>query len=273
MLFVILLIVNIVCTYMCMWAHSAMTKVCKSEVNFAESVFFYFYVRSRDHQLVCYFCIITKFCRHDVMLMVTSTWEAETRRKSSCVHNLTVCSGGIVCVVLGTECLCIHVIVLPLSYMLSPESWAAWTKNPKWSQSSPVDFSTCYGSALLSELRSLTWRSFEWSCWAGWWRPVLIEYHMYQSKEWAGSGSWHTVMFRVCSGSGLSNIKNYIHGFSNWSLPKALTVFKLQLKKFRFQSTWAENRPLSLRLLFHDWFRKRLQAWESSNQNCRWARG
>lgn len=75
------LIVNIVCTYMCMWAHSAMTKVCKSEVNFAESVFFYFYVRSRDHQLVCYFCIITKFCRHDVMLMVTSTWEAETRKR------------------------------------------------------------------------------------------------------------------------------------------------------------------------------------------------
>lgn len=146
------LIVNIVCTYMCMWAHSAMTKVCKSEVNFAESVFFYFDVRSRDHQLVCYFCIITKFCRHDVMLMVTNTWEAETRRKSSCVHNLAVCSGGIVCVVLGTKCLCIHVIVLPLSYMLSPESWAAWTKNPKWSQSSPVDFSTCYGSALLSEL-------------------------------------------------------------------------------------------------------------------------
>lgn len=81
MLFVILLIVNIVCTYMCMWAHSAMTKVCKSEVNFAESVFFYFDVRSRDHQLVCYFCIITKFCRHDVMLMVTSTWEAETRKR------------------------------------------------------------------------------------------------------------------------------------------------------------------------------------------------
>lgn len=94
----------------------------------------------------------------------------------------------------------------------------------------------CCSSALLSELQSLTWRAFEWSCWAGWWVPVLTEYHMHQSKERAGLGSQHNVMFRVYSGSWLGNTEKYILGFSRGSLPKALTVFKLQLKKFRFQS-------------------------------------
>ena len=102
------LIVNIVC----MWAHVAMTKLWKLGVNFVESVFSYFYVHFRDqtriirlvrqvpffekpsHRLECYFRIITEFYRHDVMLVVTSTWEAEARRKRHCVPSLTVHSGG-----------------------------------------------------------------------------------------------------------------------------------------------------------------------------------
>lgn len=139
------------------------------------------------------------------------------------------------CVVLRTELLSSHI-----QGSTHSQSWklSNWTKNPKWSLSVHWTFPHVPSTTHLLWLSLVIWAVIPhlevfWMELLNWRVVACSHWVSYESTQ--GSGSRHNVMIRFCSSSGLSNVKGYVLGFSQWSLPKALTFFKLQHKKLRFQ--------------------------------------
>lgn len=143
----------------------------------------------------------------------------------------------------GPERLCIQGTVSPLSYMLSPESWAAWTKNPV-DPVIPVDFSTwgqcyppaeaqpCYLSCDPSPGGLLNGA-------AGLDGGCLFLLSIMCINQRNGLVQVHDIMW--CSGLVLAlsvaTLRNTYLDLADGAYQKLwLTVFKLQPKKFRFQS-------------------------------------